>query len=141
MPVKPFPLYFIYTPKFKDNRKRPEAEQFTVKLKDCTERVRISEQEAIRAKIGDVDGLDEIMKVNPTEGAKQVFELRRKNLDIALDVTTRFLISVDNLALVDLDGKEIPIKSAKDIEEHCSDLAIEISNRILNGADAEELKN
>lgn len=131
---KPFSLTFDYTPKWKGNRDREEPDRVTVRLRDYTESKRIDILDKMRATIGD--------KPEGQENELQrAIEIKRKNLELSLNLVKDYVMSVENLSL-DLGAEEPKkITTAKELCEHCEDLALEIAGRLTNGAEAEEIKN
>lgn len=132
--AKPFSLTFEYTPKWKGNRNREELDRITVRLRDYTESKRIEILDKMRATFGDKpEGQDSELQ--------RAIEIKRKNLELSLGVVRDYVLSVENL-LLDLGGEEPKkITTAKELCEHCEDLALEIAGRLTNGADADEIKN
>jgi len=133
--AKLFSLTFDYTPKWKGNRARAEADRITVRLRDFTESKRIQLLEKMRESVVDkMNGQDG----NDFAGAVAV---KKKNLELSLELFNAYFVSVENLAL-DLGGDEPKkITTAADLCEHCEDLVLEIAGRLTSGADADEIKN
>lgn len=131
--AKPFVLSFVYTPRWKSNRTRSAEEQFTVTLKDLQERQRASEQADILARA-------QKLSQDEKDDVKLILASTQSNLETQRDIVSRHFISVHNLTL-DVDGKEVKIESFDQLWENCSDIVAELSKRILQGPDQDELKN
>lgn len=134
---KPFELWFPFCPKWKKNRERPQEEQLTVKLRDLPESGRVAEQESM---------MEELMKIAPDAAFKEnptlaFNKMSKGRLEIVHEKIKKHLISFSLFSVIDADGKEKEIKDFDDMWAECSDLVVELYGRLLNGPDAEELKN
>lgn len=136
---KPFALTFRYTPKWKGNQSRTPDEQVTVTLKDFSERVRIAFREQIAADIPDFGDKSE------AASAKATLDYQKKDLDVRMDAFKQYFVSISGLQVECDDQGGLTgvreVKTAEDVIKYCPDLASEISLRLFNGPDAEELKN
>jgi lantibiotic modifying enzyme len=139
--MKPFALSFDYTPKWKNNRERPEADRVTVRLRDFpqSKQIALSEEYSEGFKAIDFSAMDDTAKAQAVQ--KSLLELKKNNLNMSFDLLRKQLISVSNLAVLDAEEKELEIKTADQLIEHCEELAMELVTRLVNGADADEIKN
>jgi hypothetical protein len=127
--AKAFALHFDYTPKWKGNRTREEADRVTVRLRDFPESKKIALIEELQS--GNTDAAMTVMAA---------IDLRKNNFVKSVELVKKQLISVSNL-VIETGAGEKEIKTAEDISLHCEDLALELAQRLTFGADEEEIKN
>src|SRR5690348_764209 len=105
--AKPFALTFKYTPRWKSNRTRNAEDQFTVTLKDFSERERIQFREQIVADMPDFG------EKNDAAQAKATLDYQKKDLEVREEVVRKYVVSVSGLQIEDEGGKGIEIKSGE----------------------------
>jgi len=135
--MKPFSLSFDYTPKWKNNRKRDDADRVVVRLRDFSQSKQIAISEKMREQLTAATATQQ----DAQTAAKAILDLRRSNLEVSFDLLRKHFVSVSNLAVESDNGETIEIRDADALIEHCEDLALEIAMRLVNGPDEEELKN
>lgn len=137
---KPFRLTFDFTPEALGNRKRPKEDQFTVTVKDMFIRERLILADRIAEEAPDAQQfpVDHV----PTPEERNAARIsNRKQQDWLIAFARDKVVRVNGLTVVDAEENEKEVKSAKDLEDYCSDVLIEIANRLIAGATEEELKN
>jgi hypothetical protein len=139
--MKPFSLSFDYTPKWKGNRERPEADRVTVRLRDFpqSKQIALSEEFSEAFKAIDFSAMDDTVKAQAVQ--KSLLDLKKNNLSMSFTLLRKQLVSVSNLTVLDAEEKEVEVKTADQLIQLCEELAMELVTRLVNGADAEEIKN
>jgi len=139
--MKPFALSFDYTPKWKGNRGREETDRITVRLRDFPHSKQLALSEKLTSEFNSIDfaGSDETAKAKTI--SQSLITLKKNNLDISLGLVKKQFVSVSNLVVEREDGKEVKVETADQLVEYCEELAMELAARLVNGADADEIKN
>ena len=134
---RPFELWFPYCPKWKSNRSREKQDQLVVKLRDLPESRRVAEQERVYEELK-AKAPEELIQ---TEPGQYIMKLSRARVELVRETVAKHLISFSPFAVVEADGNEREIKTLDEMWADCSDLVSELYARLLNGPDADELKN
>jgi len=136
---KPFELTFFYTPIWKQNRTREKGDQLVFKFRDLPEAKRIAEQERV---------YDELKASTPEEVAKTdltkyVLSLKTNQFGIVKEFVKKYLISFEPFAVLapEENAEPIYVTNVEEIAQSCDGLLPELYGRLLNGPDADELKN
>lgn len=139
---KPFLLTFSYTPKWKGNRDRDAADQIRFTLRDLQESKRVLEQDRIAKALVSREKVEESKKPEERQfGVEWALTLKQEQIHLAYDLVRRHVVKFEPFQIEDDLGQVRDIKDFDGMCEHCSDLVGEIFQRLLNGPDADEIKN